>query len=216
MGARDVGQFGNDTALDFAAEVKTFADVCAVIEDDSKFAPDLDADDASIALAACEMLATAIGRAPEDLPEMTTLGDEGVTPALLETATGLIIHIRSNSELAALWQESEENDAWQASLDGLLARLDQSKPFKAPAKKAKQEELPEDFIGYCYICYGMVTERDGLLFEYDDPEGGSLSNYPHRKCIEDQITEPGPYWNDDGSPTPVTRKQLMRGLGYEI
>ena len=216
MGAWDVGQFSNDTALDFADEIKTFAEVRKVLEDDSKFAPDLDADEACIALAACEMLATAIGRPPEDLPDMTTFDAEEVTSALLQTAVGLIAHIRSNSELADLWAEADENDAWQASLEGLLARLDQSKPFEASPEKPKKEEPPEDFIGYCYICYGMVTERDGLHFTYDDPDGGSLSSYPHRKCVEERVTEPGPYWNEDGSPTPVMRKVLMQGLGYEV
>ncbi len=216
MGAWDVGQFGNDTALDFAAEVKAFADVRAVIDDNSMFAPDLDADDASIALAACEILAATTGRAAQDLPEIVALSADDVTPALLQTAMGLVSHIRSNSELAELWQDSGENDAWQASLDELYARLDETKPFEAPAKKPKKEKLPEGFIGHCYICYGVVTERDGLVFAYDDPEGGTCENYPHRKCMEDKIAEPGPYWNDDGSPTEVMRKELMRGLGYDI
>ncbi len=215
MGAWDVRQFGNDTALDFAAEIRTFADVRAVIEDDSKFAPDLDSDEACIALAACEVLATALGRPPEDLPEMVHVPAQEVTPALLNTAIGLITHIRRNSELAELWEEAEEGETWQASLDGLLKRLDQSKPYKAAPENPKRDEPPEDFIGYCYICYGMVTERDGLEFTYGDPDGGSLSNYPHRKCIETKVEEPGPYWNDDGSPTPVMHRALMRGLGYD-
>lgn len=79
----------------------------------------------------------------------------------------MITHIRSNSELAELWEEAEEE--WQASLDGLLERLDQPNPFEAAPQKPTSEEPPEDFIGYCDICYGVVTERDGLEFTYDDP-----------------------------------------------
>ncbi|MES0883133.1 DUF4259 domain-containing protein [Roseibium sp. SCP14] len=212
MGVWASGSFGNDTALDFVADVKSFA---AVRDTLKKLEPDtgaLDADEASIALATCDMLAAAIGRPPADLPDMPNFENEQVSEDLLESARAIVKRVRETSELAELW--SEEDDAeWQLELDGLLLRLTPSEPYEAPARK-EEPELPEDFLGYCYLCYGMVTERDGINFEYTMPEGGTLSIHPHRKCVEALMS--GPHWEKDGSPTEKTRRRLMQDMGFEV
>ncbi|MEM9631514.1 MAG: DUF4259 domain-containing protein [Pseudomonadota bacterium] len=212
MGVWATGSFGNDTALDFVAGVKNFATVRDTLKKLEQETAALDAEDASIALAACDLLAAAIGRPPADLPDLPSLENEQVSEDLLETAKTIVNRVRENSELAELW--SEEDDAeWQLELDGLVLRLTPSEPYEVPTRK-EEPELPEDFLGYCYLCYGMVTERDGINFEYTMPEGGTLSIHPHRKCIETLIS--GPHWKKDGSPTEKTRSRLMQDMGLEV
>ncbi|MES0810109.1 DUF4259 domain-containing protein [Roseibium sp. SCPC15] len=212
MGVWASGSFGNDTALDFVADVTSFAAVLDTLRKLEQDKSALDAEDASIALAACDMLAAAIGRPPADLPDMPSFENEQVSEDLLKTAKTIVKRVRTKSELAELW--SEEDDAeWQLELDGLLLRLTPSEPYEVTARK-EDPELPEDFLGYCYLCYGMVTERDGINFEYTMPDGGTLSMHPHRKCIETLIS--GPHWKKDGSPTEKTRRRLMQDMGFEV
>jgi len=214
MGVWDEGSFGNDVALDFAAQVKDFADVRRTILKYADQAKNLNAEDAQIALATCDMLAAAIKRPPTDLPDVPDFEAEHVSDSLLRTAAEIVEQIRLNSELARLWAE-EDDTQWQKAIEDLSTRLDPSKPYENTPKLQKAEP-PEDFLGYCYKCFGMVTEQNGLHFEHTDPDGATSANYPHRSCIEELIPEPGPYWNADGSPTPIAHRQLMRGLGYEV
>jgi hypothetical protein len=131
---------------------------------------------------------------------------------LIQTARTIVARVRKTSELAELWAEEDDTE-WQEVLDDLLARLTPSKPYRAPAKQV-QPEVPDDFLGYCYICYGTVTERNGLRFEHTPEHGVTCATYPHRKCIEDQI--PGPHWMPDGSPMPGTLIKLLRDMGVKV
>ena len=99
----------------------------------------------------------------------------------------------------------------------MLLRLTPSLPYDVPIADPTPEK-PDDFIGYCQICYGMVTERNGLRFEFTHEESGlssTLAVYPHRRCIEEKVSRGGPYWRADGAPMPATRRQLMLLLGFE-
>ncbi len=212
MGTWTPGSFGNDAALDFVAELKDFAALRGTLIKFKEKFDELDADDAAVALAACDLLAAAIGRPPADLPDTPDFSKEEVPDALLESAKAMVQRVREKSELAELW--SEEDDAeWQAELDDLLHRLTPSAPYKTPRKKKKKKpEVPDDFLGHCYLCNGPVTERDGFKFEYTMQGGGTLSIHPHRSCIEKLIS--GPHWNEDGSPSENTRKRLMKDMGF--
>lgn len=211
MGTWASGSFGNDAALDFVAELKDFAALHGTLIKFEKNAGELDADEAAIALAACDLLAAAIGRPSADLPDAPDFENEEISDDLLDSAKAIVRRVREKSELAELW--SEEDDAeWQAALDGLLHRLTPSAQYEAP-KKEKQPEVPDDFLGHCYLCTGPVTERDGINFEHTMEGGGTLSIHPHRSCIEKLI--PGPHWNKDGSPSEETRKRLMQDMGFE-
>ncbi|TQV83821.1 DUF4259 domain-containing protein [Denitrobaculum tricleocarpae] len=212
MGTWAAGSFGNDTALDFADELKDFAALCETLVKFGKNTDELDADEASTALAACDLLAVAIGRPPADLPDGPDFSKEEVPDNLLDSAKAIVQRVRETSELAELW--SEEDDAeWQAELENLLLRLTPSAPTKAPARE-EQPEIPDDFLGHCYLCSGPVIERDGINFEYTMQGGGTLSIHPHRSCIEKLI--PGPHWNEDGSPSENTRKRLMKDMGFVV
>ena len=213
MGAWDTGSFGNDTALDFVDDLKGFATVRGTLKKLEKDRDELDANDASIALAACDLLAAAIGRPPADLPDVPDFQQEKVSDDLLKTAKAIVKRVRENSELAELWAEDDDSE-WQAELDALLLRLTPSAPYEAPQKGKEQQELPDDFLGHCYLCYGAVTERDGFLFEIEMEGGGTISIHPHRYCVEELI--PGPHWEKDGSPNEKTRKRLMQDMGFKV
>ncbi len=210
MGAWAAGSFGNDTALDFLADLQGFAALRKTLAGLEKTSGELDADDASIALAACDLLAAAIGRPPADLLDAPDFAQEEVSGELLETAKVLVKRVREGSELAELWAEDDDAE-WQAELDGLLRRLTPSAPYDAPKKKLPA--LPDDFLGHCYLCNEMVTERDGFMFEHSMAGGGTISIHPHRRCLEKRA--PGPHWESDGSPSESTRKQLLQDMGFE-
>ena len=211
MGDWDCGSFGNDTALDFAAELTDFETIRKKLVQFEKQTSALDADDASVALAACDVLAATIGRPPVDLPDIPKFEKDEVTDDLLASAKSIVERVRNNSELSELWGEEDDSE-WQDALDGLNTRLDLSKPYKAPRKK-KKRKLPDDFLGHCYICFEEVTERNGILFEHTMFEGISCSIHPHRKCIEEAIS--GSHWKKDGTPTAKTRKYLLKSMGIE-
>ena len=215
MGTWAAGSFGNDAALDFVGEMKDLAELPNIIGEIERRSSRLDADAASAALAACDLLAARIGRPAADVPDSAGLAQAEVAEAVLDTARSLVARVRDASELAELW--AEEDDAeWQAALADLLLRLTPSIPYSAPETPAAPAppEIPDDFLGYCYVCYGMVTKRNGIYFEEVTEGLGTVACHPHRKCIEDQI--PGPHWNADGSPTEGTRRKLLQDMGFEI
>lgn len=165
-----------------------------------------------VALTACDLLAISIRRGPNNAPKTPKLEQEEVKEDLLTIAKSLVSRARETSELAELWAEADDAE-WQGVLDDLIIRLTPSIPYEPPQKK--RDRFPDDFLGHCYICYGMVTERDGLYFEQEDEGFGASAVHPHRKCSEERIPEPGPYWHPDGSPTECTKKQLRRDMGYD-
>lgn len=213
MGTWSAGSFGNDTALDFARELNSFAALDRHLRKAAGQNGEMDSEHAATALAACDILAAMIGRPARDMPDMTKLADapaaKDVPRDLLRIARNLMKQLRKDSELAVLWED--DTDEWHEALDDLKARLTPSRPWHT-SSKPKREALPDDFIGYRYICYGQVIERNGLLFEHT-VFGGTNAFYPHRRCIEDQI--PGPHWAPDGAPLPATRAKLLHDMGIE-
>ena len=212
MGIWAAGNFGNDTALDFVDGLSDFSQIDKAISDISGKAGELDVDDACIALAACELLAASLGRAGPDLPDIPVFKEENVSDIDLEAAKSLVHRVRTSSELADLWVE-EDNAEWLKVLDDLIIRLTPSEPYTAPEPQ-NIPEVPDDFLGYCYMCHEMVTERDGFNFDYTEEGSGTISVHPHRLCIEKQ--KPAPHWNPDGSPNEQTEKKLLRDIGVEI
>lgn len=212
MGVWDSGSFGNDTAMDFVADLQGFGTIHSTLSRFKDCKGAFNADDASIALAACDLLAAALGRPPADLPNVPNFENEDISDDLSKMVKSIIEHVRKNSELAELWAE-DDNAEWQLAIDGLIARLTLSTPYKAPNNE-KQQKQPDDFLGHCYICNGPVTERDGINFEFTMHGGSTCSLHPHHKCIETSIS--GPHWQADGSPTEKTKKKLMQDMGFKI
>jgi hypothetical protein len=134
MGTWSVDAFGNDDAADWVHELEEAEDlgpiqeaIDAVLSVGDEY---LEAPEASIALAAAEVLARLCGN-PGEKNSYTEVADRWVegaqvkpTVELLDKAQAAIARILAeNSELKELWEDSDEYDAWQASVDNLRARV---------------------------------------------------------------------------------------------
>ena len=134
MGAWSVDPFGNDDAADWAYELEE-ADSLSPIEEAidavlSSGEDYLEAPQACVAIAAIEVLARLAGRSGEKTSH-TEAVDNWVASVQLKPPVELIDKAQAalarilaeNSELAELWQDSDDHDAWQASMDDLQARV---------------------------------------------------------------------------------------------
>ena len=135
MGAWENGNFGNDDAMDFVMEANTKESIVEAILKIST-APEneyLESPDCSVALAAIEYIAAALGNPAEDFPEEAVEWVTKHKAELLEIdkkETDIISHsnqaidkIKTNSELKELWEESEEFEDWLHVVEGLKIRL---------------------------------------------------------------------------------------------
>ncbi|MFJ5925948.1 DUF4259 domain-containing protein [Kitasatospora sp. NPDC092948] len=134
MGAWDIGPFGNDNAADFAGELDDTAPeqredlVRAVfgtaVDEDGEF-DELDAEDGDRIIAAAALVAA---QCPGGTPIDTAYGPEQPLPLFgPETrrlaVTALTGVLSEDSELAELWDESDEGPAWRAEVKRLRAVL---------------------------------------------------------------------------------------------
>lgn len=134
MGAWSHEPFGNDTAADWAYGLEESNDLSyieaaldTVLESGTEY---LEAPEAEEALAAIEVIAKLIGKGSQS-DTYTKSVDAWVAamqikpqPSLLKKAQQVISRIAAeNSELFELWQESEDADAWHASLSQLQAAV---------------------------------------------------------------------------------------------
>ena len=129
MGAWGTGSFENDDAMDWLAELERSGDdalptaLSPVAE-----APEealVEAPDAARALAAAEIVASAAGVAPDELPEEAVewIAKRGVPePALVELALRAAKRVCNNSELKDLWDETGE-ETWTLAVRDLRYRL---------------------------------------------------------------------------------------------
>ena len=134
MGTWSVDAFGNDDAADWAHELEDAEDLSPIQEAiDAVLAVGdeyLEAPQASIALAAIEVLAW-LGGNPGEKSAYTDTVDKWIlstelkpTVELLDKAQAAIVRILAeDSELKELWEESDEYDSWSASIDDLRTRV---------------------------------------------------------------------------------------------
>ena len=134
MGAWSHEPFGNDTACDWGYGLIESEDLSAiesaldaVISAKGEY---LEADLASEAIAAIEVLAKLLGKGTqsdsytEGIDEWVKAHPQKPSPALLQKAKQAIARIQSpESELLELWEDGEESDAFNASLLQLLAAV---------------------------------------------------------------------------------------------
>lgn len=132
MGAWSHEPFGNDTALDWAAELATVKNLAvieaafdAVNEDGEDY---LDASAGEEAVAAAQALAGLMSPAilanacPESVQDWARQMAEQPNPALKRKARQALQRVLSeSSELRELWGETDDFAAWQDSLRGLQA-----------------------------------------------------------------------------------------------
>lgn len=129
MGTWGSGPFENDRAADWVDNLEDADDMTLAMDalERVRSREHVDADDASIAIAAAEVVAAVGGRPHEDLPEDVRrwIVSSGVTmdPEHSEEAAAAVERIRGeDSELADLWADSGAEE-WYGHLDGLTERL---------------------------------------------------------------------------------------------
>jgi hypothetical protein len=128
MGAWSHEPFGNDTAADWAwglddsADLRYIENTLDAVEDQGE----LDASVAEEALAAVDVLAKALGKGtpPDVYSDSALQWIARVKPTigrdLREKALRVLKRVMDDdSELRALWEESDEYDAWQQSVTAL-------------------------------------------------------------------------------------------------
>ncbi len=136
MGTWSVDAFGNDEAADWAYELEDALDlrpiheaIAAVVNAGDEY---LEAPEASIALAAIEVLAR-LGGKPGEHNAYTEVADKWIAETqikpsieLIDAAQAAITRILADkSELHELWRDSDEYDDWVSSVNNLLARIDE-------------------------------------------------------------------------------------------
>lgn len=134
MGTWSHEPFGNDSANDWAYELEGQRDFSlvaralqTVLDNGSEY---LDADLAVEAIAAAEVLAKALGRGTQ-ADAYTKKVDAWLatmratpSPELLSKARAALARILgADSELRELWEDSEEFEAWQASVRSLQSAV---------------------------------------------------------------------------------------------
>lgn len=130
MGAWGYGNFENDDAMDWVADLEGYSDDGMIIDTLNTIIDQADdypeAPDCSVAVAAAETVAALLGEPHEDCPDgIDAWVEEHTSPTatLVAKARQAVEVILSNSELKDTWQESDDFEAWQLSLEELLSRL---------------------------------------------------------------------------------------------
>jgi hypothetical protein len=130
MGAGGVGNFENDDAMDWLSELE-HAKSSSFIAETLKVVTErgdeyLDANEASRALAAAEVVAAlnqaASPHLPVEVKQWVSRHRVG-SASLTQLALKAIQRIETASELSELWDESDRADEWYEVLDNLEGRL---------------------------------------------------------------------------------------------
>jgi len=130
-GAWSDDSFGNDDALDWATECAhaiSIAPVLVAIETSNR-SKYIEAPEGSMAVAAAEVVAAALGRPnPKLPPELRGWVKRNPSPQLIALAPSARVALKrildpKISELAQLWSEGEPNQ-WPQAMAELLARLE--------------------------------------------------------------------------------------------
>lgn len=192
MGAWGTGHFENDDAMDLIGEVQGPDDLDRVLraaaesEDAS-----IDASIATEAMAAADIVAAMMGRPADDCPAELTkrLGTFGApAPALVRLATESVSRVLMESELVDLWAESDEVEAWNLSVTGLIARLDTMGPGTKSKKKSKSDEIN----AICPFCQETIGSDEALMLSiasvHDDPINRlDRSWFCHLACLNAKL-----------------------------
>ncbi|MEL7447155.1 MAG: DUF4259 domain-containing protein [Pseudomonadota bacterium] len=186
MGAWGTGPFDNDDALDFASEITSTDDLCAVLEqvvDDEQ----MDANLACRIVVVAECVAAMHGHRHKDMPlELANTINGFGKPSLdlYERAREQLAHVISSSELSELWAEAEEREKaeWNIEMTGLIDRLNQ------PVKKARRprKKKLEPNMSPCLMCGQPMGEEEFSMFDICLDDGIApfrQGGYVHFACL---------------------------------
>jgi len=133
MGAWGHEIFDNDTACDWLDRLRAHDDISwieSTLEKVSQASGNIDADDASAALAACETLAHMRGRPglhEASLDELQQWVDQHKhldTDHLVPVAQQALARINSDDcQLKQLWQQAEQYEKWIATVEDVGRRI---------------------------------------------------------------------------------------------
>ncbi len=151
MGTFGPGPFENDTALDFLVDAdagrlsSTFAEVHEQLQ-----TGEIDATVSARAIAAAEIVASALGRGLLGTEKILPKGLEIVVDdELLEAASSAVSAIMGASELCDLWGESDSAPDFNEVMFGLMRRLNPTVPFKPEVWEA-DDPIPQGAV--CCFC----------------------------------------------------------------
>ncbi len=216
MGTWSTSNFGNDTALDFVAEMRAGQNLAQTFKINTSKQDCIELDHACEILAAAEIVAATLNRPSIDLPnevaENLTSFDI-VNSDLIEMATIAIRQVQSHSELRDLWQESDAYADWLNATNDLLTRLDLSNDYTPP----KPEFIEPAKIGaVCYLCRKDIdpNEEVELTASSDDGILVSMTLYADRDCL--QRTFNPPHFNADGSPHADLLEQFKKSQDIDL
>lgn len=123
------GSFENEDAQSFLGTLKSKepAELKALIARATQSENYLNGQESSIVIAAAEVVATAKGNPPENVPRQIVefVEKSGGEPSdeMNELARKAVEKIRTNSELKDLWLEADGLNEWSAALRNLEQRL---------------------------------------------------------------------------------------------
>ncbi|MBV1775341.1 DUF4259 domain-containing protein [Burkholderiaceae bacterium DAT-1] len=143
MGTWGHSAFENDAASDWLADLYDAGNIAPVEKAIRAALPEkpsllkkllgakantyLDADVASVALVAAEVLAALRGNPhasiPQELADFLQTHESSVSDELYSLAIGVVSRIGIDSELCELWQEAGEFVLWKEDLDLLVRRI---------------------------------------------------------------------------------------------
>ncbi len=193
MGAWGAGNFENDDALDFLAEVEGTAALKAAIETLPLAGEgEVDATDACRAMAAAEIIAAMMGRpSPDCPPEFTAQVKTFGKPAadLIELAHQGVSRVLFDSELLDLWTKSDSREDWNIVVTDLIERLNPDIPAK---KKSRRKAAPVKSNAICPYCNETVGTEPSLLLtvkfvEDDAIDGLEQMMECHLKCFNSKL-----------------------------
>jgi Domain of unknown function (DUF4259) len=123
------GSFENEDAQSFLAALKSKepADLKNVLTRTAASGDYLNCQESCVVIAAAEVVATAKGNLPENVPPQISdfVEKNGGVPSseMNELARTAVEKVRTNSELKDLWLEADGLNEWSASLRDLERRL---------------------------------------------------------------------------------------------
>jgi Domain of unknown function (DUF4259) len=133
MGAWEATSFGNDTAMDWVAQLEDdgAAAVTRALTAAVEANEYLDASEAEEAVTASEVVAAGLGHPAAELPAAVKTWVQGnhgsSSPADAQLALQALDRVSGdNSELYELWVEDAEDPEWSASIAELRQRLERS------------------------------------------------------------------------------------------